>query len=488
MSSKQSGDYAKAVKTFSKIIPCRSRTCTSFISVTPSLVDFGECNVGDYRRFSFTVNNESDLPALVLPCVDSESMNIIEKELLIPARQSKVCNIEYVARAVQSSYKKVIMLINVFNSHCNLSVDVKAKNVDTHHVLQHSLFYDLYSRTSKKQLQLYFEECVYNTPNVRLFSIRNIYQELINIEITRNESSDVKIYVIRNHAFIYNASYANTLSPYSKGIGSKKFSIDALVPDLNTNVSEAAMKLLFNSPDGKQFKYPKRSASFGGNEVVPKKEGVDETTDSNQPLKLERSFTNEIDIEKIGSDAVLVLDPSDNSLLNPSSSSTHALSSAYSNDNQHVANKESFEVNADIVATKSVTQIHSNSVLNKDFLNTMDSASFPFSLFNTSEGDLMKSTSDNEAFNTLQKCYRQLNEVSFCSSYSLFPHFIVLQVIAKEDLVVPISKLTIPNLISIPVGHTCDFIVVYEPKSNQSDLDSRYKYNSSNYQYFFTNF
>jgi hypothetical protein len=156
-------------KIFSKHVTCRAKTCTSIITCTPKVLDLGECNIGDYRNVVFTIKNESDLPALVLPYMESQSLGLVEKELQIPPRQSKQCKFEYIARNIENDYHKNILLINVFNSHCNLGVQVKAKISDAHQVLRHSLFYKIYTHHNKKQLQVYFNKCLYNMPNLKTF-------------------------------------------------------------------------------------------------------------------------------------------------------------------------------------------------------------------------------------------------------------------------------------------------------------------------------
>ena len=50
------------------------------ISVTQSIVDLGECNIGEFRSAIFTIKNESDLPALILPHVESETLSAKEVE------------------------------------------------------------------------------------------------------------------------------------------------------------------------------------------------------------------------------------------------------------------------------------------------------------------------------------------------------------------------------------------------------------------------
>ena len=54
---------------YSKSYTITARCCANIISVTPQINDLGECSVGDYKAAVFTIQNESDLPAIVCPFV-----------------------------------------------------------------------------------------------------------------------------------------------------------------------------------------------------------------------------------------------------------------------------------------------------------------------------------------------------------------------------------------------------------------------------------
>ena len=150
-----------------KNILCRARTCISSISVAPTMYDLGECKVGQYRSATFLVTNNSDLPATVIPSVESETLSIIEKELRIPPRQRLPLHIDYVARIENTDYKRNMFLLNNNNSTNINVVEIRAKNVDTQQVLLHSLFYKIYTYNSERMLQLYYDKCLYNMANFR---------------------------------------------------------------------------------------------------------------------------------------------------------------------------------------------------------------------------------------------------------------------------------------------------------------------------------
>ena len=74
-----SGQVRRPAANCSRVLVCLARACASVISVSPRAVDLGECNVGEYRRATFFVTNESDLPARVVPTVESETLGIMEQ-------------------------------------------------------------------------------------------------------------------------------------------------------------------------------------------------------------------------------------------------------------------------------------------------------------------------------------------------------------------------------------------------------------------------
>jgi hypothetical protein len=307
--------------------------------------------------------------------------------------------VEYVARTVQTSYKKTITLMNVFNSHCNIMIDVRAKNIDTYQVLQHSLFYDIYTRNNKKQLQLlYYDECIYNISNIRLFSIRNIYSKTLNIEIKIKHSNDLKIYLIRN------------LNQYELDVNliSKKNNsniIGSILSDNSISAAAAAYEMLSYSPSidstTRSLKF-RRSASFAGEEVLAEIDSNKQTMKTPKPNRVERMFSNDIDIEKSMMD------------FDTASYSTGILDYLSS---PRVVNSVVRNLSKE---PETVEKPPPPVIPNKDFLMTMDSTGFPFSLFSTSNDESLKATQDAEALSTIQKCYRQLNEVIITYFYILY--------------------------------------------------------------------
>jgi hypothetical protein len=122
------------------------RACASLISVAPKGVyDLGLCSVGEYRTAILEVTNESELPALVFPAVP-ESSDVLdvakaEREVYIAPREVVQVRVGYIARTEASEYVDSVALVNAYNVNDSKSVSLTARNVDTHQVLLHSMFY-----------------------------------------------------------------------------------------------------------------------------------------------------------------------------------------------------------------------------------------------------------------------------------------------------------------------------------------------------------
>ena len=207
---------------------------------------------------------------MILPYVESKSLELLEKDITIPPRQSKLCHFEFVARAVEESYKKKITLINVFNSHSNVEVEIRAKTTDTHQVLEHSALYSIFTRNNKKQLQVYYDNCISSMPNLRTFTIRNLSQKSLTFEFIVPPNSDLELYLLNSSDDSNNLKSKkqvdkSTSNYFTTSLGSNpditSLDIDAL------NVIEKSRRISnnskFNFPSSTSNRNFRRSSSFG---------------------------------------------------------------------------------------------------------------------------------------------------------------------------------------------------------------------------------
>ena len=198
-------DNIAVVKDFSSVkdsttigVICSGEIVESSVVVSPDLIDFGECNVGDYKSASILLTNNSHKFALVVPYFESETISLSRKQVYLEPGQSFRIVIDYVVRVVDPKYSKVITFVNVLNPVSELNVKISAKNVDTFQMLQHDMFYKLYTYSGSKQIILYSKQCMFCQPNLRIFSLRNVYSAELKVKLTADNTKDVSIFVVNN--------------------------------------------------------------------------------------------------------------------------------------------------------------------------------------------------------------------------------------------------------------------------------------------------
>jgi len=148
-------------KSYIRVIKCRASCCRALISVPSPVLNLGECCVGEYRQFFINVTNECDLPVVASPFVESDTIGVITKEVSIPPHETRQVKLEFVPKIVSLDYHRVVFIKNSYNPSNNLEVEVKARNLDTHQVLLHSQFYKINVRNTMRQVQIFYDVCLY---------------------------------------------------------------------------------------------------------------------------------------------------------------------------------------------------------------------------------------------------------------------------------------------------------------------------------------
>lgn len=185
-------------KKYVRVLKCKASVCQAIISVQSPIHSLGECCVGEYRQFFVNVTNDCDLPVLVSPFVESDTIGIITKEIEIPPHETIPLKFEFVPKIVNLDYHRIVFFKNLYNSANNTEVEVRAKNVDTHQVLLHSQFYKVNVRNTMRQMQIFYDFCLYGMQNLRLFSIKNSgSSEIITLSLKLQEpDSGVQIFSV----------------------------------------------------------------------------------------------------------------------------------------------------------------------------------------------------------------------------------------------------------------------------------------------------
>ncbi|PWN51624.1 hypothetical protein IE53DRAFT_367903 [Violaceomyces palustris] len=176
-----------------KTIICQSRTCTSFISLSPKLIDFGEANVGTRKSAYVSVTNRSELTARVDLRFVSKVLSMYRDEVAIPALQTVDLKVESFPRRVNESYRKQITVANLMNRHNDQIFEVRSQNIDKQRVSFHSLFYRILTPTGSNFID--FGDVSINSTKVRTFSIENTSMDKLALELSTSNPEDVTLYV-----------------------------------------------------------------------------------------------------------------------------------------------------------------------------------------------------------------------------------------------------------------------------------------------------
>lgn len=352
---------------------CKTQCCLSMISVNQLSYNLGECLIGEYYAVDFNVYNNSELPALVYPYVNSDTLGIAQKELIIPPKEFKCIKIDYVAKLVNSDYSRVATLYNVFNIENSPKIEIKAKNIDPNQILSHGIFYKIFTRNARRQLQIYYDKAFYNIPNVRVISIKNIYQKPLDLLLKSMDLYEISIYTFTSNSHVVR----------------NKFDLfESQLEDLRWGDSSAIKRSLsYPASEGKSF--GRRSASS----IDIQSDANVDALQSNESLSRSNAHKmNSTDVKSKMDDCIALFE------------------------------KQGFPYDDAILLPQQTTNIHDN-------VSTVG---------NSVENSVLR-------IRKVKKCLKDF----------------------RETLTLPDYMINIDNVqCKLEVGETCDFIVVYEPRSH----------------------
>ncbi|OWZ22921.1 hypothetical protein PHMEG_0002297 [Phytophthora megakarya] len=184
-------------RTLGKSIHIRARTCTSMVTVTPSMLHLGDCNIGELKSSSCMLTNHSELPTVVKPLVTSKVISTVPNDdMMLGPKQSTELKIEIIPRKTNPNYSRLISIINMKNKSNIPQICVRSSNMDAHHVIYHSLFYKLL--TQSRSAFLNFEHVTINSVGIQMFDLENITNAPLYLNIQSSAPSKVRLYCIKN--------------------------------------------------------------------------------------------------------------------------------------------------------------------------------------------------------------------------------------------------------------------------------------------------
>ncbi|KAG2232277.1 hypothetical protein INT48_001562 [Thamnidium elegans] len=175
-----------------KLIQCKAQTCTSFVKVTPQVIDFGDTNVGTQKSFPIQIINQSDICAHVELVFESKVLNCTQGELLMQPKSTIEINLDIYPRKVNMVYRRQIKLKNYLNPDNDQIIEVSSTNIDKYRVTFHSLFYRILTPTGANFLD--FGPIALNSPAIRTCTLVNIRDTSLLLGITTSSQQEIVIY------------------------------------------------------------------------------------------------------------------------------------------------------------------------------------------------------------------------------------------------------------------------------------------------------
>lgn len=176
-----------------RTIVCHSRTCTSFISIAPKMIDLGEVQVGTRKSANISVTNRSELTARVDLRFVSKVLSMYRDEVAIPALQTVELKVESFPRRVNETYRKQITVANLLNRQGDQIFEVRSRNVDKQRISFHSLFYRILTPTGANYVD--FGDVDINSMRMRTFTIENVSDKKLSLELSPAHPEDVTLYI-----------------------------------------------------------------------------------------------------------------------------------------------------------------------------------------------------------------------------------------------------------------------------------------------------
>ncbi|KAG0939802.1 hypothetical protein G6F57_004485 [Rhizopus arrhizus] len=186
------GTFRSAESKQRKVVQCRARTCTSFVEVIPKVVNFGDTDVGTLKSLPIRIFNRSDIMARVELQFASKVLNCLRGEITIQPKNYVELKLDLYPRKVNPDYRKQITLVNYLNKDNDQIIEVHSTNIDKNRVTFHSLYYRILTATGANFLD--FGSIALDSPAIRTFTIENIRDKPLTLEVTTSLPDDIIIY------------------------------------------------------------------------------------------------------------------------------------------------------------------------------------------------------------------------------------------------------------------------------------------------------
>ncbi|KAF9200015.1 hypothetical protein BGZ49_009783, partial [Haplosporangium sp. Z 27] len=176
-----------------KIIQCKARDCTSFVTVEPKSLDFGDTDVGALKSMPIKLINQSEIPATVQLDFQSKVLNCTPSgAITIPPKSSTELKLDIYPRKVNPDYRKQLTLFNLTNRANDQIIEVRSTNIDKNRVTFHSLFYRVLYPGGSNFVD--FGNVVVGGLSLRTFTISNFTKNWLTLEVSTSLGGELTVY------------------------------------------------------------------------------------------------------------------------------------------------------------------------------------------------------------------------------------------------------------------------------------------------------
>ncbi|CAO3566103.1 unnamed protein product [Mortierella alpina] len=194
-----------------KIIQCKARACTSFVTFEPKVLDFGDTDVGALKSLPIKLVNQSEISATVQLDFQSKVLKCSPSgPITIPPKSGTELKVDIYPRKVNPDYRKQLTLFNLTNRANDQIIEVRSTNIDKNRVTFHSLFYRVLYPGGSNFLD--FGNVVVGGVSLRTMNISNFTRNWLTLEITTDLNAELTVYErAREHQNYLNLSQVSGL-------------------------------------------------------------------------------------------------------------------------------------------------------------------------------------------------------------------------------------------------------------------------------------
>ncbi|KAF9147784.1 hypothetical protein BG015_010515, partial [Linnemannia schmuckeri] len=176
-----------------KIVQCKARACTSFVTFEPKSLDFGDTDVGALKSLPIKLMNQSEIPAVVQLDFQSKVLNCSPSgAITLPPKSSTELKLDIYPRKVNPDYRKQLTLFNFTNRANDQIIEVRSTNIDKNRVTFHSLFYRVLYPGGTNFLD--FGNVVVGGISLRTITISNFTKNWLTLEVTTSLCGELSVY------------------------------------------------------------------------------------------------------------------------------------------------------------------------------------------------------------------------------------------------------------------------------------------------------